>query len=109
MQVRFLGLEDPLEKEMATQSSVLAWKILWTVEPGRLQLDTTEQQSTHGEKQRIETRNGSWNSSYSSFPVGCSEETNPLPQSKRHSPEYTKLFGIAFQFLALTVEVLTPS
>ena len=31
------GQEDPLEKEMATHSSTLAWKIQWTVEPGRLQ------------------------------------------------------------------------
>ena len=31
------GLEDPLEKEMATHSSILAWKILWTEEPGGLQ------------------------------------------------------------------------
>ena len=36
-QVRSLGLEDPLEKEMATHSSTLAWKIPWTEEPGRLQ------------------------------------------------------------------------
>ena len=35
--VRSLGLEDPLEKEMATYSSILAWKIPWTEEPGRLQ------------------------------------------------------------------------
>ena len=35
-QVQFLGQEDPLEKEMATHSSTLAWKILWTEEPGRL-------------------------------------------------------------------------
>ena len=35
--VRSLGLEDPLEKEMATHSSTLAWKISWTEEPGRLQ------------------------------------------------------------------------
>ena len=41
--VRFLGWEDPLEKEMATHSSTLAWKIPWTEEPGRLQsMDTTE-------------------------------------------------------------------
>ena len=32
-----LGQEDPLEKEMATQSSILAWRIPWTEEPGRLQ------------------------------------------------------------------------
>ena len=36
-QVRSLGWEDPLEKEMATHSSTLAWKIPWTKEPGRLQ------------------------------------------------------------------------
>ena len=34
--VRSLGQEDPLEKEMATHSSALAWRILWTEEPGRL-------------------------------------------------------------------------
>ena len=36
-QVQSLGWEDPLEKEMATHSSTLAWKIPWTEEPGRLQ------------------------------------------------------------------------
>ena len=36
-QVRSLGQEDPLEKEMATHSSTLAWKMPWTEEPGRLQ------------------------------------------------------------------------
>ena len=36
-QVLSLGEEDPLEKEMATHSSVLAWRIPWTEEPGRLQ------------------------------------------------------------------------
>ena len=35
--VQSLGQEDPLEKEMATFSSILAWKIPWTDEPGRLQ------------------------------------------------------------------------
>ena len=35
-QVRSLGWEDPLEKDMAAHSSILAWKIPWTVEPGRL-------------------------------------------------------------------------
>ena len=45
--VQSLGQEDNLEKEMATHSSILAWRILWTEEPGRLQsmrlqgLDTT--------------------------------------------------------------------
>ena len=36
MQVLSLGLEDPLEEEMATHSSIVAWKIPWTEEPGRL-------------------------------------------------------------------------
>ena len=35
--VRSLGREDPLEKEMATHSSILAWEIPWIKEPGRLQ------------------------------------------------------------------------
>ena len=35
--VQSLGQEDPLEKEMATHSSILAWRIPWTEEPGRLQ------------------------------------------------------------------------
>ena len=45
--VQSLGWEEPLEKEMATHSSILAWETPWTEEPGRLQsmiakeLDTT--------------------------------------------------------------------
>ena len=35
--VQSLGWEDPLEKEMAAHSSIVAWKIPWTEEPGRLQ------------------------------------------------------------------------
>ena len=48
MQAQSLGWEDPLEKEMATHSSILAWRIPWSEEPGGLQsvgsnkLDTTE-------------------------------------------------------------------
>ena len=42
-QVWSLGQEDPLEKEMATHSSILAWKIPWMEDPwGRKELDTTE-------------------------------------------------------------------
>ena len=37
MGVPFLGQEDPLEEEMATHSSILAWRIPWTEEPGKLQ------------------------------------------------------------------------
>ena len=52
-QVLSLGCEDPLEKEMATRSSILAWRIPWTEEPVRLQsmqlkeLDMTQQLSHH--------------------------------------------------------------
>ena len=38
MQVQSLGQEDPLGEEMATHSSILAWEIPWTEEPGGLQL-----------------------------------------------------------------------
>ena len=53
IQVQSLGQEDPLEKEMATHSSILAWRIPWTEELGRLQStgrkesDTTEQLHFH--------------------------------------------------------------
>ena len=36
-QVQSMGWEDPLKEEMATQSSILDWRIPWTEEPGRLQ------------------------------------------------------------------------
>ena len=45
-QVRSLGWEYPLEKEMATQSSMFAWKIPWTEEPGRLQSMGSEKSQT---------------------------------------------------------------
>ena len=37
MQVYSMGQEDPLEKEMTTHSSIFAWEIPWTEEPGRVQ------------------------------------------------------------------------
>ena len=49
IQVQSLGQGDPLEKEMTTHCNILAWKIPWTEEPGRLcawshkELDTAEQ------------------------------------------------------------------
>ena len=45
--VQSLGWEDPLEKEMATHSSILAWRIPWTEEPGGLQ-STGLQRVGHG-------------------------------------------------------------
>ena len=46
-QVPSLGREDPLEKEMATHSSILAWRIPWTEEPGGLQ-SVGSQRVEHG-------------------------------------------------------------
>ena len=59
MQVRCLGWEDPLGEEIATHSSILAGKIPWTEEPGRLQsvgrkeLDTTERRTLKAEVTRL--------------------------------------------------------
>ena len=46
MQVRFLGGEEPLEEEMAIQSSILTWEIPWTEEPGRLQSMESQESDT---------------------------------------------------------------
>ena len=43
--VRSLGLEDPLEKEMATNSGILAWRIPWMEEPGGLQFIGSQSQT----------------------------------------------------------------
>ena len=45
-QVQFLGREDPLEKEMATRPSILAWRIPWTEEPGELQSTGSQESDT---------------------------------------------------------------
>ena len=61
---RFLGQEDPLEKETATHFSILAWRIPWTEEHGRLQpmrsqeLDKTERPNHH--HQEIVVDRGAW-------------------------------------------------
>ena len=44
--VRSLGQEDPLEEEMATHSIILAWRIPWTEEPGRLQSMGSQESDT---------------------------------------------------------------
>ena len=72
--VRFLGWEDPLEKEMATQSSILAWKIPWTEEPGGLQSMGSQRIA----QDRATKDSAGWMASYVSqcsvflcFPVLC--------------------------------------
>ena len=44
--LRFLGQEDPLEKEMATHSGILVWKIPWTEEPGGIQSMGSQESDT---------------------------------------------------------------
>ena len=46
MQIRSLGQEDPLEKGLATHSSILAWRIPWTEKPGQLQSMMSESNTT---------------------------------------------------------------
>ena len=46
IQVQFLGQEDPMEKEMSTHSSILAWRIPWTEEPSRLQSMGSQESNT---------------------------------------------------------------
>ena len=46
MWVQPLGQEDPLEKEMATHTSILAWEIPWTEKPGRLQFMGSQKSDT---------------------------------------------------------------
>src|SRR5574340_496911 len=75
MQVQFLDKEDPMEKEMATHSNVLAWEIPWTEELGGLQsmgsleLDTTERLHFHFSLSCIGEGNGN--------PLQCSCLDNP--------------------------------
>ena len=59
-----LGWEDPMEEEMATHSSILAWKIPWTEEPGRLQ--STALQRVGRDEHTLEEKvsNGSLSYSY---------------------------------------------
>ena len=71
MWARSLGQEDPLEWEMATHSSILAWRIPWTKEPGGLQSmgfcigsDMTEQVSIG-----IDIVSGPWSAQKQPFPI----------------------------------------
>ena len=50
MQVGSLGEEDPLEEEMATHSSILAWRIPWTGQPGGLQFMESQSQTQLSDK-----------------------------------------------------------
>ena len=73
-----LGREDPLEEEMATRSSTLAWRILWTEEPGRLQSvgsqsDTTE----HTHTQNRDLRGWGKGEQGLGLPLGVMKKSGP--------------------------------
>ena len=76
--VRSLGREDPLEKAMATHSSILAWRIPWMEELGGLQstgrkeLDTTEQLHFH-----FHLRRGSWEVQVYSYSIRSTDDRQP--------------------------------
>ena len=53
LQVWPLGQEDPLEKEMATHSSILVWEIPWTEEPGGLQYMVSQKKHDLATKQQL--------------------------------------------------------
>ena len=97
--VRSLGWEDPLEKEMATHSSTLVWKIPWMEKPGRLQ-STGSQRVRHG-----------WATSLSfslialvpfSSPL-CIWERNRCSKSLNDLPEVSRLVSVKAKFKAKTV------
>ena len=54
-QVQSLGREDPLEKEMATHSSIVAWRIPWTEEPGGLQFMRSQRVGHDGAHMHTQT------------------------------------------------------
>ena len=56
-QVQFLGWEDCLEEGMATHSSILAWRIPWTEEPGRLQPTGSQESDMTEENELTSTQN----------------------------------------------------
>ena len=75
MWVRFLGREDPLEKGMATNSSILAWRISWTEEPRGLQSmgsqksDTTEVTASAGQQGTADTHTTNTSSTLTHAPL----------------------------------------
>ena len=96
MRVQSLGQEDPLEKEMATHSRILAWEIPWTEEPGRLQ-STGLQRVRHNIATKRQQHTGSCYCSVVKScltlcdPMGCSTSGFPV---LHYLPELLKLMSI---------------
>ena len=98
MQVRSLGQEDPPEKEMATYSSILAWRIPWTEEPGGLQsMELPETQIRAAEHTHV---NLTQHLSPPQAPTTGGRASEPFPgpaQSRRPSVLQGVWVGAAFQ------------
>ena len=74
--VRSLGWEDPLEKEMATHSSIHAWKIPWTEEPGGMSTWTVAHQAPQSMGSQSWTRLSDFTFTFirlNSFPKDCNK------------------------------------
>ena len=95
MQVRSLGQEDSLEEGMATHSSILAWRIPWTEEPGRLQ-------SIESQRVRHDWSNfSSTNLNFNSFPclIALARISNTmLNRSENRNPCLLKFSGMLSGF-----------
>ena len=76
IRVRSLGQEDPLEKGMATHSSILAWETPWTEEPGRLQ-SWGRKESDMTEHEHPNQGLGTWPSNPIARPRPPGEKTGP--------------------------------
>ena len=89
-QVPYLGQEDPLEEEMATHSSVLAWEIPRTEKPGKL--DTAEGLSTHSAMGTQKTPNGQ----------STSEKKMELEESGSQTSDFSTCYSTQKQYGAGT-------
>ena len=91
MQFQSLGWEDPLEEEMATYSSILAWEIPWTEEPGRLQA-MGSQKFRHDLATKQQHRDiYIFMYQFSSVPQSCLTLCDPMNRSMRGLPIHHQL------------------
>ena len=94
-QVQSLGQEDPLEKEMATHSSILAWKIPWTEDPDGLQ-------SMGSQRVRHNWAHTHW--LYKTYTT----QDNIVPQAQEHSQIMFQSVQIHFRLLTSLSHILSP-
>ena len=105
-QVRYLGREDPQEKEMVTHSSILAWRILWTEKPGRLPSIGSQRVGDPslipGSGRSPGEENGN-TLQYSCLENRWTEETSGLHSVHRVAKSQTRLSDFIFTFKENTI------